>query len=271
MSDKSRSGRIRPMTATEYDEHTYHVHTRGYSVIPDFLDPGDCLELKRGLTRALDSYEVCDTEQSVLDQCLIHDLLCQDIMFGRLLEDRRLQHLLAPLLGDYWVMYAFTSSSLPPRGNNYGSRVHVDSPRLVPGYPFNIGVIWALDDFSVENGATQVLPGSQHSSDAPTADMFAHNCIQLTCRPGSLIVFHARLYHRAGDNQTDAWRHSLTMNACRPFMKQRMDWVRFIPTSISNALNEQARRIIGFDTRVPTSLDEFFVPDAQRLYKPNQG
>jgi hypothetical protein len=54
-------------------------------------------------------------------------------------------------------------------------------------------------------------------------------------------------------------------------MKQRVDWVRFIPQAISGALNGQARRIIGFDTRLPTSLDEFFVPDDQRLYKPNQG
>jgi hypothetical protein len=53
-------------------------------------------------------------------------------------------------------------------------------------------------------------------------------------------------------------------------MKQRMDWVRFVPKEIVEQLNEQARRIIGFDTRLPTSLDEFFVSDSERLYKPNQ-
>jgi hypothetical protein len=50
-----------------------------------------------------------------------------------------------------------------------------------------------------------------------------------------------------------------------------MDWVRFIPDEISNQLNQSARRIIGFDTRLPTSLEEFFLPEEQRLYKPNQG
>lgn len=271
MSDTSRTARTRPLTNSEFEEHVYHIHTRGYSIFSDFIDAADCLELKRGLSRALDTYEVRGTGQSVLDRYLIHDLLCQNVLFGRLLEDIRLQHLLAPLLGDFWVLYAFTSSSLPPLSNNYGSRLHVDSPRLVHGYPFNIGTIWALDDFTLENGATQVLPGSHHSNSAPTPEMFARNCVQLTCRAGSLIVFHARLYHRAGDNRTDAWRHSLTMNACRAFMKQRMDWVRFIPNSISDSLNDQARRVIGFDTRVPTTLEEFFVPESERLYKPNQG
>jgi ectoine hydroxylase-related dioxygenase (phytanoyl-CoA dioxygenase family) len=50
-----------------------------------------------------------------------------------------------------------------------------------------------------------------------------------------------------------------------------MDWVRAIPPEISGALNEQARRLIGFDTRVPASMDEFYVPPEQRLYRPGQG
>jgi hypothetical protein len=53
-------------------------------------------------------------------------------------------------------------------------------------------------------------------------------------------------------------------------MKQRMDWVRFIPSKISDQLNTQARRIIGFDTRLPSSLEEFFLPENERLYKANQ-
>jgi hypothetical protein len=53
-------------------------------------------------------------------------------------------------------------------------------------------------------------------------------------------------------------------------MKQRMDWVRFIPESISNQLNAQAKRIIGYDTRIPSSLEEFFQPEDKRLYKGGQ-
>jgi ectoine hydroxylase-related dioxygenase (phytanoyl-CoA dioxygenase family) len=63
----------------------------------------------------------------------------------------------------------------------------------------------------------------------------------------------------------------MTLNACRPFMKPRMDWVRAIPPEISDALNEQARRLIGFDTRVPASMDEFYARPEQRLYRPGQG
>jgi len=44
-----------------------------------------------------------------------------------------------------------------------------------------------------------------------------------------------------------------------------------VPEAIARDLSVQARRILGFDTRVPASLDEFFLPDSERLYKPGQG
>ena len=54
-------------------------------------------------------------------------------------------------------------------------------------------------------------------------------------------------------------------------MKQRMDWVRFLRPEIVTELNEQGRRLIGFDTRLATTMEEFFLPEDQRLYKANQG
>ena len=251
--------------------HCYDIATRGYSVVPGVLEPSLCARLRAALAQALADYRPGPTEQSKLDRYLIHDLLCRDRMFAALLEDPRLQQLLSPLLGASWVLYSFTSSSLPPHGTNYGNRIHVDSPRFVPGYVFNIGVMWALDDFTAENGATQLLPGSHHSDAVPDPAFFDRHCVQVRCAKGSMIVFNARVSHRAGENATGEWRHALTMNACRSFMKQRFDWVRFIPPEISGALSPQARRIIGFDTRVPTSLEEFFLPEDQRLYKPGQG
>lgn len=262
---------VQRMSAAALSEHAYNMATRGYSVVPAMLEPSHRDGLKAALSRALAQYQPGPTEQSSNDRYLMHDLLCRDPIFAHLLEDARLQELLAPLLGASWIMYAFTSSSLPPQGTNYGHRIHVDSPRWVPGYAFNVGVMWALDDFTDDNGATQVLPGSHHSPTTPSPELFDRHCVPLTCAAGSMILFDGRLFHRAGHNRTDAWRHALTMNACRSFMKQRFDWVRFVPAPIADALSPQARRIIGFDTRLPSSLEEFFLPEERRLYKPGQG
>lgn len=262
-----------PLAPSEVAEHAYLVNTRGYSLLPNFLSRQEVEVLKNSLFDAINDYEPLSAiERSMLDRYQLHDLINRDINFARLLEDVRLQQLVEPHLGKHWIMYAATSSSIPPGGSNYASRLHVDSPRHTPGYHFNIGIIWALDDYTSDNGgALKVLPGSHHSAETPDEAFFEKYCDQILCSSGSLIVFSARLFHRTGINLTSQWNHSMTLNACRSFMKQRIDWVRFIRPDISDQLNEQGRRLLGFDTRLPASMEEFFRPDEQRLYKPNQG
>jgi ectoine hydroxylase-related dioxygenase (phytanoyl-CoA dioxygenase family) len=252
-------------------EHVFHMESRGYDVFEDFLNEEVCDYLKDKLQKTIDEFVPYDnSERSILDKYLMHDLLNRDITFAKTLEDPRIQQIIASVLGENWIMYAYTSSSLPPNGNNFGSRIHVDSPRWITNYPTNLGIIWALNDFTLENGATYILPGSHNTDKTPSPELFEKNHTRLTCKKGSVIIFNARLWHRAGENSTNEFRHALTMNVCRPYMKQRMDWVRFIPTEITDQLNSQARRIIGFDTRLSSNLEEFFQPEDKRLYKSNQ-
>jgi ectoine hydroxylase-related dioxygenase (phytanoyl-CoA dioxygenase family) len=261
------------LTPEVVSETNYLIRTRGYSIVQGILHSEEIDALRDSMLDAIMSQKsVPGVERSQLDRYQIHDLLNQDLNFARLLEDPRLQQVIAPHLGEHWIIYAATSSSIPPGGQNYSSRLHVDSPRHLLGYDFNIGLIWALNDYTPESGgALKILPGSHHSAEPPEENLFERHCDQILCPAGSLIVFSARLFHRTGWNGTQEWNHSMTVNACRSFMKPRMDWVRLIRPQVVAHLNSQALRLIGFDTRVPTSLDEFFLPDNQRLYKPNQG
>lgn len=261
------------LPSTEVDEHSYLIRTRGYTLLEEFLCQNEVEALKASMIHAIEDFRPVEgVERSYLDRYQIHDLINRDINFGRLLEDPRLQQLIAPHLGKHWIMYAATSSSIPPFGTNYASRLHVDTPRFHPGYIFNMGLIWTLDDYDTNNGgALKILPGSQHLADQPELNFFEKHCAQIICKAGSLLVFNAGTFHRTSENKTPQWNHSMTLNACRSFMKQRMDWVRFVPQEISSRLNPQARRLLGFDTRLPISLEEFFLPDELRLYKSNQG
>ena len=257
---------------SDLTEHLYNIKTRGYSLIHNFLNEDSCQVLKKTMCNSIEKYQPTKSSlRSFHDKYQIHDLINTDINYGYLLEDPRLQQLISPFLGDCWIMYAATSSSIPPGGVNYASRLHVDSPRFSKDYIFNMGLIWTLDDYTAENGALKILPGSQNCEKIPTLDFFEKNSTQIICKSGTLLVFNARTVHKTCVNESINWSHSMTLNACRSFMKQRIDWVRFIPEHISSKLNLQARRLIGFDTRLPTSLEEFFVPEEERLYKSNQG
>jgi ectoine hydroxylase-related dioxygenase (phytanoyl-CoA dioxygenase family) len=178
---------------------------------------------------------------------------------------------LGALLSDTCIVYAYTSSSMPPGGTNYSRRLHVDCPRVIPGYVTNVGVTLALDDFTDENGATELLPRSQERLGPPSEAEFERNAVRLKPLAGQAIMFHARTWHRGGVNRSVAPRHAVTINACRSFMRQRFDYPRLVPEALVNELGPVGRRFLGFNVRVPTSLEEYYVPEDRRLYKSGQG
>lgn len=246
------------------------IKQNGFTVMESYLSTNVIQMLSSLLEKEVQTDSSSNPYES-FDPCHIHDLFNRHPAMVELLNDHFLDELLAEFLGAFWVMYAATSSSIPPKSTNFASRIHVDSPRTVPGYPFNMGVIWTLSDYNEKNGALQVLPGSHTRAEEPSAEEFNKLKVNVFCKAGSLIVFNARLYHRTTSNQSNNWRHAMTMNACRPFMKQRIDWVRLIGEENVAKYSNPTRRILGFDTRVPASMEEFCKPEAERLYKGGQG
>ena len=206
-----------------------------------------------------------------IDQWMVHNLMVRGQAFLRLLENPVLHGYLEEMLSDTCILYAFTSSSMPPHGSNYSRRLHVDCPRVIPGYVTNVGMTLALDDFTEENGATELLPDSQWRTDLPSEAEFERDAVRLMPKAGEAIFFNARTWHRGGLNRTDKARHAVTINACRSFMRQRFDYPRLVPAELVADLGPVGRRFLGFNVRVPVSLEEYYVPEEQRLYKAGQG
>ena len=67
------------------------------------------------------------------------------------------------------------------------------------------------------------------------------------------------------------WTARLTLNVCRSYMRQRFDYPRLVPPEAIAALGPVGRRFLGFDVRMPVSLEEYYVPPEHRLYKAGQG
>ena len=113
----------KPLSEKSINDHCYLIETRGYSIIENFLTSEEVEILKTSMKRSINEYEpIPDIERSHLDKYQLHDLVAKDINYARLLEDPRLQQIVEPHLGAHWVMYASTSSSIPPHGSNHASR-----------------------------------------------------------------------------------------------------------------------------------------------------
>ena len=247
------------------------VTTRGYAIIPNVLEAAEVAHL-RGVLDRLISEDLAqpDPRRRNDDWMSFNGVLRDDAIADVVAHPNILPHVDA-ILGPTCIMYACVSSSLPPNGANYSRRVHVDSQRVIPSYPTNIGVLTALTDFTDHNGATRLLPGSFERLDPPSEAEFDRDAETLYPRAGDAVIFNARTWHAGGINHTDEPRHALTVNYCRAYMRQHFDFPRMIDRDRIPTLTPVLRRLLGFDVRMPTSLDEYYVDPADRLYQPHQG
>jgi ectoine hydroxylase-related dioxygenase (phytanoyl-CoA dioxygenase family) len=95
--------------------------------------------------------------------------------------------------------------------------------------------------------------------------------LQVSGRAGSALVFDSSLWHAGGANTTDAARRGVTLVYSRAFVKQQIDLPRATDPAIVAQASPLLRRLLGFDVRVPSSLEEFMLPEEQRLFKGGQG
>jgi ectoine hydroxylase-related dioxygenase (phytanoyl-CoA dioxygenase family) len=243
------------------------IESQGYAIIHGILPPDIIEDLKIELESAIQAEEDF-RQRSRVPSHFGMVLLCS-LYGGKLVEVLGLESLMQPfewVLGDGCIIYAYTSSSMPAHGTNYSARIHVDSPRLIPGYPTNMGATILLDDFTEENGATWFIPCSHRLAEAPSDEVFYAAAKRLIAPAGSVFYFNARLWHAGGRNETAQWRHALTINMCRPYMKQRIDIPRAMAHMDHLAYSQRIRQKLGFLSQTPANYDEYYAPPAQRKF-----
>jgi len=252
-----------------FDLQTFAQSIRddGYCIVENVLTPEFTLQTKKELGIAIEKEIEYHGTSDYSDYGMV--LLCS--LYGgnfiKLFDSTRLTDRIEAVLGEGSIVYAYTSSSMPPGKTNYSRRIHVDSPRIIPGYVTNLGVTIALDDFTEDNGATFFLPKSHTLEEPPTEEYFYKHAKRFIAKAGSVWFFNARIWHAGGDNKTSQWRHGLTLNMCRPFMKQRIDIPRAMANMDLSSASEKALQKLGFLAQTPANYDEYYVTPEKRKYR----
>lgn len=168
------------------------------------------------------------------------------------------------------ILNSFTAlSNIPGEDKVFHKKVHRDIRGFSGDVPIMLNMLIMLDDFTSENGATLLLPGSHLKDETPTDEHFLNNAIQATGRAGDILIWNSNLYHASGTNKTKEVRRGLPITFSLPYYKQLLDYPRAIGYDKHDSFNETIRRLIGFDARVPQSVSEWYSPVDKLLYKSN--
>ncbi|MBW2281887.1 MAG: phytanoyl-CoA dioxygenase family protein [Deltaproteobacteria bacterium] len=112
------------------------------------------------------------------------------------------------------------------------------------GYEAQCNTIWAVTDFTEENGATRVIPGSHRREDKLR---FAHEDTEpAEMEAGSVLLYTGALYHGGGANRSDSVRCGLNLTYARSWLRQEENQYLSVPLEVARTLPESLQKLIGY-------------------------
>ncbi len=168
--------------------------------------------------------------------------------------------------GGKYILNSF-GGNLLRKGSSYANNIHRDIRSFSGSFPLMLNTIVMLDDFTMHNGATWLMHRGHIHADKPTEEDFIKSAFQVTGPAGSVVFFNSNLWHRSGENKTDKPRRSVTPMFTRPFFKPQFDYPRARGYDYGHAYSPWLRGVLGYDSRIPANLSEWYQKPENRMYK----
>ena len=249
------------------------INKYGWVVYENALDEGFVDEINESLNDAYNVRRKIQIANGIGDNMngTLHHLVERDTFTLKFLKQKYCAEQIGDFLNGKYILNSLGAVINVKNSNPYVQNVHRDIRSFTGDFKLMIQMIVVLDDFTLANGATYFLSGSHKSGEKPDDEYFFLHADRATAKKGSIILFDANLWHATGKNHTDRARRALTMAFTRPFFKPQLDYPRALGYEFGMSLDENLRQVLGYNSRIPESLEEYYQPVDKRMYQPGQG
>ena len=129
--------------------------------------------------------------------------------------------------------------------------LHADDsmyPLRLAGMQLQISAMWALNDFTAENGATRVVPGSHRKPvfDGYLLDDSVHEITQAVMPRGSLLLYLGTTLHGGGANRSHAPRAGLVNTYSLGWLRQEENQYLNVPRDMAQTHSPTIQRLMGY-------------------------
>jgi ectoine hydroxylase-related dioxygenase (phytanoyl-CoA dioxygenase family) len=235
-------------SAPTVEDHLRQIDERGYAIIEGAIEPARVDELRTSLERlerdlgavpAGNSFEGRSTVR-------IYNLLAHDRVFEGVPVHPAVLPVVESVLDRGCLISSLSSIAIDP--GETAQPIHADDqlmPIAKPHPPTVCNTMWALTDFTEENGATRVIPGSHRSDHSPEYGA-EFESIPAEMAAGSVLVWHGSLWHGGGANRSSARRVGLAMNYCAGYIRQQENQQLGIPVERARTFEPRLRELCGY-------------------------
>jgi hypothetical protein len=112
------------------------------------------------------------------------------------------------------------------------------------GYEVQCNTIWAMTDFTAENGATRVVPGSHRFADR--LELREEQTEPATMPAGSVLLYTGSLYHGAGANRSGGTRCGINVTYSVSWLRQEENQYLSVPADVARELPDALLRLMGY-------------------------
>lgn len=226
-----------------------HLDEQGYVVLEGVLSPAQAEALRnRSIELAQQEYAGGAARYLEGKSQRVWNLVNKDPLFAEVIQLPTVLAMHEYLLGDDCILSSFTVNLIGP--GSPASGLHIDYPLSklpppLPAFALCSNSIYLLNDFTPENGATWVIPGSHKRGYGPTAGVTYDDMIQLRGKKGDVVIIDGRIWHGSGANQTDHDRVALLGFFCRSFMKPQQDHLHLVAPDLIEGGTPTLQRLLG--------------------------
>jgi ectoine hydroxylase-related dioxygenase (phytanoyl-CoA dioxygenase family) len=236
------------MDPKQVHQHVEKVRKDGYSIVEnaleaDFVDAlvADLERLERELG-AKPSPNVFEGAKTVR----IYNLLVYGELWERVPVHPNVLPIVEGVLDPGCLISSLSSVSIC--GEEKAQPIHADDqliPIPKPHPPIVCNSMWALTDFTEENGATRIIPGSHLRDHSPVFGQ-PYDTLAAVMPKGSVMVYDGAMWHGGGANETGARRIGVAMNYCAGYIRQQENQQLGIPREIARRFIPRLRELVGY-------------------------
>jgi ectoine hydroxylase-related dioxygenase (phytanoyl-CoA dioxygenase family) len=234
----------------DLDEIESALREAGCVVVERVAAEGQMDRIRAELEPFLDTTPVGGDEFTGLRTRRTGSLLARSRDFQHLAAHPTVLGVLDRVLGDHATSYQLHLTQVIEIGPGEPAQyVHRDQWAFdffpfPPGFEVECHTMWAMNDFTEENGATRVIPGSHRWDDKLRPGV--GETVPAEMPTGSVLFYLGSLYHGGGANRSDRVRRGVNVGYTLSWLRQEENQYLACPPEVARELPEDVARLAGY-------------------------